>query len=120
MKNPIRSAVVALLILCAVGAPLASAVGNGAMSKPARFPAAPVAQQQAAATIEMPEMTIPAVQTIPEVQVVGRVQHHAAARKTATVAAPSFTHCVARDLEQGGTFRQDLTSGLSGSVIVCG
>lgn len=63
MTNPIRSAVVALLLLCAVGAPLASAVVGGAFSKPARFVdrtpvAAPVARVQPSKVVWISETTI--------------------------------------------------------------
>ncbi len=95
MNNPIKSAVVALLLCCAVVAPIASAWGNGAMSKPARFPEAPVAAQ----TVVVEPMTIAAVTTIPEITVVGRVQHVAAAKPAVTA---SSTLCRVRPLEQGG------------------
>ncbi len=97
MNNPVKSAVVALLLCCAVVAPIASAWGNGAMSKPARFPSAPVAAQ----AVVVAPMTIAAVTTIPEITVVGRVQRVTAARKPAVVAATS-TLCRARELDQGG------------------
>jgi hypothetical protein len=91
MKNPIRSAVVALLLLCAVGAPLASAVSNGAFSKPARL--APVAQPAVAA------VAAPAVVELPETVIAAPApQRRAQARHVAS--RPQAVRTVG--LDQGG------------------
>ncbi len=94
MTNPIRSAVVALLLACAIVAPIASAWGNGAMSKPARFPAAPVA-------VSVEPMTITSSVTLPETVVEGRAPARRAVRRAVVIVASSEL-CRVRGLDQGG------------------
>lgn len=95
MTNPIRSAVVALLLLCAVGAPLASAGIGGAFSKPARFVdrtpvAAPVARVQPSKVVWISETTV--VGSVPA--------RRAVAPRAAVQAAPAAVRTVT--LDQGG------------------